>query len=190
MISELSYLGVPVWIGIIVVTVFLVAEILKALQNILGFFIQKFFGIKTMAMKHREIGEITIKNQEEIKELIRTQDKIKEKSMEEDERIESKVNDLGNKLDEVADLVFRMQINNMRAEILDFASGAGSNKRVYSREHYSQIFKLYSEYENLLKKHNLTNGLVNESMEIIHKSYRKNVEKGNFLEDIYEREMI
>ena len=108
-----------------------------------------------------------------------------EKSDQADQEIKDEVNKTNEKLDKISDLVLNMRIENMRKALLDFASGIGdvSKNRKYTKEQFDEMFLLHKDYEELLKEHNMTNGRVDISMEIIREKYKYNVLHGGFLED-------
>ena len=57
------------------------------------------------------------------------------------------------------------------------------NKPV-TREQFHRIFKLYKEYEDIIKKNNMTNGEVDIAIRIIKESYEKHMRHHSFVEDI------
>jgi hypothetical protein len=71
----------------------------------------------------------------------------------------------------------------MRKTLLDFASAVGAGRKC-TKEQFDEIFVTYEDYEELLEKHQMTNGRVNISMEIVRDQYKYNMLHGGFLEDV------
>lgn len=69
------------------------------------------------------------------------------------------------------------QIDDIRYEILDFAS-ALSTGRQYSKEQFDHILKIHTKYENILKENGLENGQVTTSMEVIMEVYKEKLKNG------------
>ena len=83
---------------------------------------------------------------------------------------------------DVSDTLVQVQIQNMRNTILDFSSSC-ANGRVYTKEQFNYVRKLYTQYEDVIKKRGLTNDEVEISMSIINKAYEDRVLKKSFIED-------
>ena len=82
------------------------------------------------------------------------------------------------------ELTLDLYINVNRNRIIDFASKITNEKTVVSREEFNRIFKVYHEYESILKKYNRTNGEVDIAYRIIIESYEDHMKHHTFLEDI------
>ena len=72
-----------------------------------------------------------------------------------------------------------VDINDLRWELLDFCS-ALSNGRVYNREAFEHIFRTYEQYEQILVENNMTNGYVEESMQVVREIYHQKLANGEF----------
>ena len=75
------------------------------------------------------------------------------------------------------------QIDDMRSEILNFASSLSSGKK-YNRESFKNIFKTYDKYEKILKENGWENGLVEESIGYIRETYRDWLKNGKISGEI------
>lgn len=82
-----------------------------------------------------------------------------------------------NDLKKLTDMFLDKQIDDMRYEILDFASALSSGRK-FSKEQYDHILKIYEKYEKILREHKLTNGQVHTSMEVINELYKEKLLKG------------
>lgn len=77
-----------------------------------------------------------------------------------------------------------MFIQSSRDRIIDFATKAGSENAVVSREEFNRIFKVYDKYERFLADHDLTNGEIDIAYRIIKSSYENHLKNHTFVEDI------
>ena len=82
------------------------------------------------------------------------------------------------------ELTLDLYINIHRNRIIDFASKVVNEKCLVSREEFNRIFKTYTEYEDVLKKYNKTNGEVDVAICIIRDSYTEHMKNHTFIEDI------
>jgi len=94
------------------------------------------------------------------------------------------------KLTEVTDalranneLTLDLYINVNRHRIIDFASKVVNENIAVSREEFNRIFRVYNDYEEILKKHNKTNGEVEVSIRIIREAYENHMKNHTFIED-------
>ena len=66
-----------------------------------------------------------------------------------------------------------------RKYILDFCSSL-SNGQKQNKEAFSNVFKTYKKYEDLLSAHNMENGQAEESMKFISEKYQEYLRNDNF----------
>lgn len=82
-----------------------------------------------------------------------------------------------------ADLL-EIRIEDMRSEIIGFASYVADGKNPVTREQFNRIFKQYGKYEAILKENRMTNGETNTAMQIIQEAYEHHTKNHSFLEDV------
>ena len=80
-------------------------------------------------------------------------------------------------IDDISNTLLQKEIQDIRWELLDFCS-ALTNGRQYNREAFEHIFRTYENYEKILSEHNMTNGYVEESMEVVKEMYHDQLSKG------------
>lgn len=114
--------------------------------------------------------ELIIENAKAIQELSKRHEEDTRQSILHDERIR-------NDLEKLTKLVIDKQIDDIRYEILDFASALSSGRR-YSKEQFDHIIKIHEKYENILKENGLENGQVTASMEVIMDIYKEKLKNG------------
>lgn len=79
---------------------------------------------------------------------------------------------LSNQMTELKQLFINKEIDDMRWEMLDFAS-AIMNKRRCSKEQYDHVIDTYVKYEKILEENGMENGRVTSSMEFVNDKYKK-----------------
>lgn len=143
---------------------------IKAIVSIFEWIIEKL-GIETKWSKNQKAEhELLIKTSQTLTELQNKQNDDAKRSDTNDE-------ELRNNIQTLTDLFIDKEIDDWRWKILDFSS-ALSNGRTYNRESFDHIIKIYSKYEKILEKKEMTNGLVDESMKFIKEKYREYLDRG------------
>jgi len=77
-----------------------------------------------------------------------------------------------------------MFIQSSRDRIIDFATKAGNENAMVSREEFNRIFKVYDKYEKFLEDHEMSNGEIDIAYRIIKSSYETHLKNHTFIEDI------
>lgn len=77
-----------------------------------------------------------------------------------------------------------MFIQSSRDRIIDFATKAGNDNAMVSREEFNRIFKVYDKYEKFLEDHEMSNGEIDIAYRIIKSSYETHLKNHTFIEDI------
>lgn len=183
MLGYLEKLDVPERIVLILVALALTVEVINILSKLWGLLAPKLFKISTAASRKKEIEEIILNNQNEIKQLREKHEKDIEESAKMDNELKKEIDKTNEKLDKISNLVLDIRIDSMRKTLLDFASTVGSGRKC-TKEQFDEIFSTYEDYESLLEQHGMTNGRVNISMEIVRDQYKYNILHGGFLEDV------
>lgn len=80
-------------------------------------------------------------------------------------------------LEELKKMFVDKQIEDIRWELLDFCS-ALTGGRKYNREAFDHIFRTYKNYEEILEKYGMENGLVSESMKVCEEIYHERLKAG------------
>lgn len=87
------------------------------------------------------------------------------------------VREKDNDLKRLTEMFVEKQIDDMRYEILNFASSL-SEGREFNKEQFDHILQIHQKYEEILKKHDMTNGQVVMSMEVINEIYKEKLKHG------------
>ena len=80
-------------------------------------------------------------------------------------------------INKLTDLFMDSEIDNMRSQILDFASSLSCGRK-FNREAFDHILRIYKKYENILEENKMENGLVEESIKYIQESYHVALKSG------------
>lgn len=94
------------------------------------------------------------------------------------------MHELNGKLDKNNSVILSMLIENKRNFIIDFASKVIDEKYPVTKEQFNRAFKIYEEYEDIIKENELTNGEVDIAIRIIRESYEKHLKSHSFIEDV------
>lgn len=92
--------------------------------------------------------------------------------------------ELNGKLDKNNSVILSMLIENKRNFLIDFASKVIDEKYPVTKEQFNRAFKIYEEYEDIIKENELTNGEVDIAIRIIRESYEKHLKSHSFIEDV------
>ena len=82
-------------------------------------------------------------------------------------------------IDNISNSLLQKEIQDLRWELLDFCS-ALTNGRKYNQEAFKHIFRTYEDYEKLLSENGMTNGYVEESMNVVREIYHQKLIDGEF----------
>lgn len=96
------------------------------------------------------------------------------------------IDEINTKIDSQGEQILSMTIDRKRDKIIDFASSVANanDNTLFSREQFNRIFRVYEEYERIIKEHNRTNGEVDIAYRIITEEYENKMRNHTFLEDI------
>lgn len=94
------------------------------------------------------------------------------------------IQSLESKLDKNNEDTLSLLIDIKRNTIINFADLVIDENKPVTREQFHRVFKLYEEYEEIIKKNGLTNGEVDIAILIIRESYKKHMINHSFIEDI------
>ena len=92
--------------------------------------------------------------------------------------------ELNEKLDKNNAVTLSLLIDNKRNTIIDFASKVIDESYPVTKEQFNRIFKIYKEYEAIIKEHKLSNGEVDIAIRIIQESYEQHMKNHTFIEDV------
>lgn len=180
---------------------FIIVEIIKGSGVIWGFLAPKILGIKTEFTRRKELEELTRKNAEQIELFVKQSGDAIGKAVENigslSNNIENLKQDVETKFSSVevnmatlSDTVQDMQLEHIRNTILNFGAGAG-NGRVYSKEQYEYIKKIYNIYHDIIERTGKSNDEIDITyFKIIMPAYEKHIKQRDFLEYMLENKKV
>lgn len=75
-------------------------------------------------------------------------------------------------------------VENKRNYLISFAAAVSNDDYLASREQFARFFKVYEEYETIIKENNKTNGEVDIAYRIVTEAWTERLTRHSFLEDI------
>lgn len=145
--TQINYTALIVW-------VFALLFGIKEIIELLSYFKRKF-GVKTTLDTNKESMENRIATLEE-----------------HDNWQYKEISNISSGVEEIRQNLLSKEIQDLRWELLDFCS-ALTNGRIYNREAFEHIFRTYEDYEKILSENGMTNGYVEESMDVIKEMYHE-----------------
>lgn len=118
----------------------------------------------------KEDHELLLKTVQDLKDLHDKHEEDTRQSIKHDEMIR-------NDLQKLTKMFVDKQIDDMRWEILDFASALSAG-REYNKETFDHVISIHEKYEKILAENNLKNGQVTTSMEIVMEVYKEKLKNG------------
>lgn len=203
MIAYLEYLkehlNMPTKIGVIIILLFVITQIVGELLELKGKVVPEFVKIRKYFTRKKKEREETNKLLKQVKTLLSdvnehySEDNISKRNewmkwvncrAEVYDGAMVELMSLKDALASTNELVLDLYINVNRNRIIDFASKIANDDVPVSREEFNRIFKTHREYEDILEKHNKTNGEVDIAIRIIEESYANHMKNHSFIEDV------
>lgn len=197
--DAIKYLGIPGSIAVFIVALYLIMQIIGELAELTGKVVPEFFKIRKYFKRKQEEK---IKQKKLLEDVQASLNEMKthyspEKLAERDawmnwvnERAEvydasvKELTTFKDTLEVTKELTLDLYININRNRIIDFAGKVINENVAVSREEFNRVFKIYSEYEEILEKYGKTNGEVEVSIGIIREAYEAHMRNHTFIEDL------
>lgn len=168
-IDEIQALLSLDWVALIL-GIFILMSGIIAIVTIIGKFSEIIGRPVKWVREKRKDHELIIENAKAIQELSKRHEEDTKQSIRHDEMIR-------NDLSKLTRLFVEKQIDDMRFEILDFAS-AISLGRNYSKEQFDHVISIDKKYQKILEENDMENGQVTASMEVIMEVYKEKLRTG------------
>ena len=153
-----------------ILTIFIIMSSVIAMHSIIGKF-SAIIGKPVKWVRSKEADH---------KMLIEHEKKINNLAIKHEEdtnKINDEENEIRKDIAKLTGMFLDKQIDDMRYEILDFASSLSSGRK-HNRESFDHILRVYKKYEKILEENNLENGLVEESIKYIQETYHDLLKNG------------
>lgn len=203
MLNYIEFLGIPATIAIVIVAIFLFLQIIGELLEFKGKAVPEIVKIRKYFKRKKEEKNEMRQTLKEVEQLLGdvnshySNDNISKRNSwmkwVNDRAIvyDNSIVEINKTLIDVTDalkdntkLTEEMFIQNSRDRIIDFAMKVSNKDAIVSREEFNRIFKVYAKYEKFLEEHDMTNGEVDISYQIIKESYENHMKSRNFIEDM------
>lgn len=199
MLSYVEYLNLPTTVAIILIAIFLAIQLVGELLEVKGRAVPEFVKIRKYFARRKMEREVIQKMPEVLENVQELLDDVRshyneDNIMKRDKWIEGvncklKKNDelfeeLNKKLDMNRGDLIELIIDNKRDAIINFAYIVADEDTFVTREQYNRIFKMYKEYERIIKDNKLTNGEIDVAYRIINESYENRMKNHTFGENI------
>lgn len=185
MINYLEYVNTPTKVGAVIIIAFIIMQIIGEILEFKGKVVPEFIKVRKYFTRKKQ-EKIQMNNTlQQVQLLLNdvnehyTTDNITKRdawmqwvnarAIVYDASV-AELTGLKDSLAATNELVLDLYINSNRNRIIDFASKIVKEDAPVSREEFNRIFKTYNEYEEILEKHNKTNGEVDIAIRIIEES--------------------
>ncbi len=199
MLGYIEYLNIPIRIGLVIIGCFLVMQIIGEVLEFKGKVVpefvkvRKYFARKKHERQTMEEMSSTIK---EVKTLLNSVDEHynSDNIARRNQWIEwvnnrakvydDAITDLKTSMDKNNEITMSLYIESKRNAIINFASYVVGEKNLVTREQFKRAFKIYAEYEDIIKDNGFTNGEVDIAIRIIREAYENHLRNHTFVEDV------
>lgn len=152
---------------IILSMIIAIATLIGKISEIIG---KPVHWIKVRQLDHDSLQE----TQKELRDLA-LRHEADMKASEQHDRV------LQDKVDKLYRMFVDKQVDDMRWEILNFASSISANRK-FSKDQYEHVLDTYEKYKVVIANHGLTNGRTDASMNVIRERYQYLLKTGGFME--------
>lgn len=199
MIEYIEYLNVPTKVALSIVALFLITQVVGELMEVQGKVVPEFVKIRKYFSRKKQEREILRQVPETLREVQQSLNEFKSyydtdnirmrdnwiKSVNESLKENDKwIKEFDKKLDKNNADTLSLLIENKRNTVIAFASKVVDENSSVTREEFTRVFKLYKEYEDIIKDNNLTNGEIDIAYHIIMGAYETHMKNHSFVEDV------
>ena len=203
MISYIEYLGLPGWIAVVLVSIFLASQVIGELLELNGKVVPGFMKIRKYLKRKKDEKKENAETLKAVKQLLAdvnvhySADNISKRDAWMN-WVNSRADVYDRSIVEIKDnlalvtaalqdnskLTEELFVQNSRDRIIDFGILVADGEKIISREQFHRIFKVHEDYEAFLKKRGLKNGETDIAMRVINESYATHMRERTFLEDV------
>ncbi len=199
MIEYIEYLNVPTKVALSIVALFLITQVVGELMELQGKVVPEFVKIRKYFSRKKQEREILRQVPETLREVHQSLNEFKShydtdnirmrddwiKSVNESLKENDKwIKEFDKKLDKNNADTLSLLIENKRNTVIAFASKVVDENSSVTREEFNRVFKMYKEYEDIIKDNNLTNGEIDIAYHIIMDAYETHMKNHSFVEDM------
>lgn len=199
LIEYIEYLNVPTKVALSIIALFLITQVVGELMELQGKVVPEFVKIRKYFSRKKQEREILRQVPETLREVQQSLNEFKShydtdnicmrdnwiQSVNESLKENDKwIKEFDKKLDKNNADTLSLLIENKRNTVIAFASKVVDENSSVTREEFNRVFKLYKEYEDIIKDNNLTNGEIDIAYHIIMDAYETHMKNHSFVEDV------
>lgn len=199
MISFVEYLKIPGAAALGIIVAFFVIQVIGEILEFKGKVVPEIMKIRKYFARKKQEREMMAKVPEMLEKAEKiiedfnshySTDNITKRDVwmqwvnHQAEVYDDSIAEIKRKLDENNEITLGLLIDSKRNTIIDFAAKVVDDNYPATHEQFRRIFKLYDEYEEIIKENGLTNGEVDVAHRIIEESYEERVRNRTFVEDV------
>lgn len=126
---------------------------------------------------HDEMTKFTTNRVNDRQISIEREKRLDDRITETNKQTNEIIGNINNSLNKLTDMFVDKNIEDMRWEILNFCSALTSGRK-YNKESFNHVISVHEKYEKILEEHNMENGQVTASMEVIMDVYKEKLKNG------------
>ena len=203
MLNYLQYLGqhfnIPVGLIITIVVFLVVANIIGEALEFKGKVVPEFMKIRKRIARKKQERETLAKMPEmmdKVKELLDdvnqhySSDNIAMRDgwmngvNENLKKNDDAIINIQDKLNNIEIVLYDMDVQGKRREILAFAEKIVDPNCYMSRESFDHISSVWGEYNRIIEERGIRNGVIEKSIEIIEEEFERRLREGDFIENM------
>lgn len=157
-----------------IIGLFIILSMIISIATLIGK-ISELIGKPVRWVRTRQLDHDTLmQTQKQIQELAAMREEDLKTSNDHDKKLQDKV-------DKLYSMFVDKEIDDMRWQILNFASSISANRK-FSKDQYEHVLDTYEKYKQVIEQHGLTNGRTDASMNVIRQKYEFLLKTGGFME--------
>lgn len=203
LLKGVEYLGIPMTVAIVLVSIWLILHIVGFVLDIKGKIVPEIINIRGYLRRKKEEKKKQAELLERLEKKLDSFDKhyskdniAKRNNWMKD--VDDRAVTCGAQMTDIKDTLLQvtqaldtntkmtedMFVENSRDRIINFAEKAADYNIVLSREQFRRIDRVYQDYEKFLEDRSRQNGEVDIAYEAIQDGYKHRLQQHSFLEDI------
>lgn len=199
MLDYIEYLDIPVKVAIVLISAFLIMQLVGEILEFKGKVVPEFVKVRKVFARRKKERVLMQKMEKTLDQVQVTMDELNKHYSTDNikmrdkwiktvnsklDRYDASMAELDRKLDKNNSDTLSILIDSKRNSIISFASLVIDESKPVTKEQFNRIFKLYEEYESIIKANGMTNGEVDIAIRIIREAYESHLRNQSFIEDI------
>lgn len=199
MLDYIEYLDIPVKVAIVLISAFLIMQLVGEILEFKGKVVPEFVKVRKVFARRKKERVLMQKMEKTLDQVQTTMDELNKHYSTDNikmrdewiktvnsklDKYDASMEELDRKLDKNNSDTLSILIDSKRNSIISFASLVIDESKPVTKEQFNRIFKLYEEYESIIKANGMTNGEVDIAIRIIREAYESHLRNQSFIEDI------